>query len=288
MYRRLIRVPTGLAIAGVLALGGCGGTTSTAPGASPNWAGYQATAADAHYATAQIVQPGISCAAGDSSSDVSIWVGIGSKQNLGGLLPAGKTLSQVGTWAFCYQGKAGYILFWETVGRSAAEGGGGLEPVWASPYPLTPPATCQPPQSYEANQLLAYLVDNKCTEPIAPGDRLSLTAQVATGKWANLGAYDFNTQFQLNTTQTFTGAEANAANWIVEGPSVNGHYAPLANFGQVTFSNCQGVSNSAFLPIGALGNVKLHMISDLVLPVRATPTDLAAKGTRFSVTWQHS
>lgn len=288
MIKRLLYVLTGLITTAAFTLSSGSAMAATTPAVAPNWAGYQATATDAHYASAQLVQPKISCAAKDSSSDVVVWVGIGSKRSFGGILPGGKTLAQVGTWAFCYKGKAGYFLFWQTIGRSASEGGSPLEPVWASPSPLTPPAACKPPQSGSENQFLAYLVDHKCTESLKAGDRLNLVAQVSAGQWANLSSYNFRTHFALNTTQKFTGVEANAANWIVESPSVDGNYAPLANFGKVTFSKCQVVSNSKFLPISGLSNAKIHMISGLILPIRATTTALEAKGTKFSVNWKNS
>jgi len=263
----------------------------TNPGVAPNWAGYQATATDARYASAQLVQPTISCAANNSSSDVAIWVGIGSKQILAGLLGGGKTLAQVGTWAFCYKGKAGYFMFWETVGRSASEGGSQLEPVWAGPSPLAVPSACSnPPPTSSENEFLAYLVDNNCTESLAPGDRLNLVTEVSAGQWADLFVYNSRTKFQLNTTQTFTGVEANAANWIAESPSVNGSYSPLANFGTVTFSNCEVVSGNTFLPINGLSNANIFMygILPFIFPIRATATALTPGGTQFSVTWDHS
>ena len=108
-------------------------------------------------------------------------------------------------------------------------------------------------------QFLAYLVDHKCTESLAPGDPLSLVAQVFAGHWAELFAYDFRNNFQLDTTQAFTGVEANAANWIAESPEVNGRYSSLPNFGKVTFSKCQVVSNNKFLPISGLSNFKIDM-----------------------------
>ena len=234
MIKRLLYVLTGLITTAAFTLSSGSAMAATTPAVAPNWAGYQATATDAHYASAQLVQPKISCAAKDSSSDVVVWVGIGSKRSFGGILPGGKTLAQVGTWAFCYKGKAGYFLFWQTIGRSASEGGSPLEPVWASPSPLTPPAACKPPQSGSENQFLAYLVDHKCTESLKAGDRLNLVAQVSAGQWANLSSYNFRTHFALNTTQKFTGVEANAANWIVESPSVE---RKLCSIGELRESN---------------------------------------------------
>jgi hypothetical protein len=137
---------------------------------------------------------------------------------------------------------------------------------------------------------LAYLVDNSCTESLAPGDRLNLVTEVSAGQWADLFVYNSRTKFQLNTKQTFTGVEANAANWIAESPSVSGQNASLANFGTVTFSNCEVVSGYTFLPINGLSNVKLYMLGNLpfIFPIRATPTALTNEGTQFSVTWNHS
>ena len=300
MFKRLIYGLTGVTIAVAITLtsGPAMALTSGPPMAltngpamasatssvSQNWAGYQARAADANYAGAQLLQPKITCPAHDSSSTAVIWVGVGGRLVLGGFLPGGKTLSQVGTYAFCYNGKARYFLWWETVGRSASEGGGDLQPVWSN----TAPTGCSKLPLYQGNRLLAYWVDQKCTEPLAPGDRLNLVAQVSAGRWADLFAYDFRTKFGLNTVQTFTGAEADAANWIVEAPLLYGEDTlPLANFGEVALTNCQVVSNNKFLPISSLSNTRMYMISDRVLPIRASAGALTAKGTQFSVTWKH-
>lgn len=263
-----------------------------------NWAGYLAQASQADDAETSIVQPKITCAAHETSS-VGFWVGISD--------PYGQhTIAQDGTSAFCYNGTPGYYLWWEAYGRSASQGGGYPVPVLNtnSTGVNVAPAVCkQSPVFNGQNSVtlkqLAFLVKNRCTTPVAPGDHINLSISVGAGSYAAFFAYNYRTGFQLNTTQTFAGVQTGGAEWIAETQG-----AGLSNFGKVTFANCWTALGGAgtVYSISELSYIRLTLVYYTKVITVNVPHEMASPGDLtapqavspgigyqdgFTVTWKH-
>jgi len=90
----------------------------------------------------------------------------------------------------------------------------------------------------------------------------------------------------FTTTQSSSAAKRSSAEWIAEAPS-SGRVLPLANFGTTTFTNCSttigGVTGS--INGGPWQFDAITMQAKNV--VKATPSDLSADGSTFSVVWSH-
>jgi len=90
------------------------------------------------------------------------------------------------------------------------------------------------------------------------------------------------------TSATFTkkltySSSFSSAEWIEEAPTVNGQIAPLADFGTVTFNNCQTDYNGHIGSISSGPNTAI----DIQDPhgQKAAPGPLSSNGETFSDTW---
>ena len=124
---------------------------------------------------------------------------------------------------------------------------------------------------------------------VAAGDQISASISMVnsnTGTWAiSIDDQTSNTQFQSNFNYT---SQRLSAEWIVERPAVNGALAPLANFGSVTFTNCNadlsgktgGISsfthNITFMEPQIVNNRSVQLVS---------VSGLSNGGTQFKVTY---
>ncbi len=99
--------------------------------------------------------------------------------------------------------------------------------------------------------------------------------------------YTQKVYFAVPTSYTTSStAQRNSAEWIVEAP-YDGGILPLANFGNVTFTNCTVEINRTTGPINDRWwqNDAINMESSTGAPEAATSA-LTANGEGFSVTWE--
>lgn len=120
---------------------------------------------------------------------------------------------------------------------------------------------------------------------VSPGDQIRASIlQAGTNSWSiSIEDLTSNTRFQ----NTFTyNSQQLSAEWIVERPQVNGAIAQLANFGTVTFSNCQAILS------GKTGGINSFPNSDSVLDPEVvngrsvqlvTVSGVSSDGAQFSV-----
>lgn len=82
-------------------------------------------------------------------------------------------------------------------------------------------------------------------------------------------------------------AQKSSAEWVAEAPSSILGVLPLANFGTVTFTNCQATINGNTGPINydSWNYDAITMSSSGT--TKALPSALSSGGTSFSVTWYH-
>ena len=223
---------------------------------SSNWAGYAVTAPGTSFTDVKgtWVQPSATCTARTATYS-SFWIG------LGGSNEGSQGLEQAGTSADCQaNGRPVYYAWYEII------------PAPPVIVPLT----------------------------VSPGDTI-------TGDVSVTGAVG---SFQLtNTTtgQTFSGQDTvktidlTSAEWIAEAPAQCGSaissrctVLPLANFGSVLFSSAATTVNTATATTytGAITDPTWSSTSirlgDGANGSAATPSDLSADGTSFSVSWLSS
>ena len=77
---------------------------------------------------------------------------------------------------------------------------------------------------------------------VAPGDAMTASiTEVPTGQWT-ISITDATTGATFTTAQSYSGP-GSSAEWIEEAPTIGGHIATLAHYGQTTFD--PGTVNSA-------------------------------------------
>lgn len=109
-------------------------------------------------------------------------------------------------------------------------------------------------------------------------------------QWA-INITDTTADQSFQTTVNYTSSQL-SAEWIVERPSVNGVTQDLANFGNVTFTNCSATIGSV------TGEINIFPLSETVMYSSTTPrrpsvqltdvSDLTPDGAEFTVTYLSS
>ncbi len=237
------------------------------PEVSSNWSGYAAISTDPAVptaftdATATWQEPKSTCTANRRSS-AAFWVG------LGGYDPSATSLEQLGTAADC--------------------DGSTRAPVDYAWWELVPAPSVRIPLK------------------IRPGDTIT-AAVLVHGQTIVFSLKDVThgTRFSkvVNATQAL---DTTSAEWIAEAPSScvtasQCRVVPLTNFGNVTFSKIAAIGNAhpGTLTDGLWTTTPIELISnglgddfrggDVLGPgVGAVPTDVAADGRSFSVSWAHN
>jgi len=162
------------------------------------------------------------------------------------------TVEQIGTKSACDDGTPTYGAWWQM-------------------YPAA--ATFLPASSY----------------PVSPKDRL--TASVTRSRTSYKLTIASSEGWTYSTTQTGSGANS-SAEWIASSPpacrTCSG-FAPLADFGDVEFSEAEAAVGGALRPVSSFreddGPARLTMVGagDVTL---AKPGALADKGEAFRVRWK--
>jgi hypothetical protein len=123
---------------------------------------------------------------------------------------------------------------------------------------------------------------------VHPGDRISASIVLVdpeTLEWSIRISDDTNGQvFNQNFNYNSTCA---SGEWIVERSLVNGEISRLANFGSLTFNQCQIDLNNSAGTISNFTYSKVHMTNQQ-LSLLASASQLGADGASFSVEYANS
>jgi len=240
-------------------------TTEIVQSTSSNWAGYAVSSSDPAAPVSYTsvsgswVQPAATCAAG-SPAYSAFWVG------LGGLADESQALEQIGTESNCTaDGRATYAVWYELVPASSV------------PVKL---------KLFAGNRVSASVT--------VSGTQVTVTLKNLTRK----------TSFTKRLAMS--APDVSSAEWIAEAPSAcfsSGacQTLPLADFGTVAYGAAKAtaaghtgtISDPAWgataialqgTPTGAFG----RRFGQMVATAGATPGDLSADGTSFSVAWAES
>jgi len=257
MKRRLSILAAAVAVLGVAAAPATASRTRTFStldeATSTNWAGYAVTAPDSTFTDVKgsWVQPSATCAVRKSTYS-SFWIG------LGGSNEGAQGLEQAGTASDCRpNGQAANYAWYEII------------PAPPVVVPLT----------------------------VSPGD--TITAEVSvTGTTASFQLTNTTTGQVYSGQDNVTALDLTSAEWIAEAPaqcsslsSGNCTVLPLANFGSVLFSSAATTVTSPTVT-NYTGTISDPTWSFTSISLgggpgasAATPSDLSADGTSFSVSW---
>ena len=123
--------------------------------------------------------------------------------------------------------------------------------------------------------------------PVVPGDVISAQVQYVAKGTFQLTISNDTKGVSYSVTQKLPSAKRQSAEWIMEAPWMGG-VLPLADFGDVTFTDCSATLN------GHTGTISdpawqedpmTMMTADGV--VKADPSALSPDGSAFTVTWSH-
>jgi hypothetical protein len=127
--------------------------------------------------------------------------------------------------------------------------------------------------------------------PVNVGDSISASVNFKGDGVFELAIYN-NTQSVYtivpSSYTTSTSAARSSAEWVVEAPATNSGILPLADFSEVSLTDCQATINGV---TGAINDNKWQS-DGLIMAlkngtIKAETSDLTGDGSGFSVTWNH-
>lgn len=128
---------------------------------------------------------------------------------------------------------------------------------------------------------------------ITPGDQMNAAIvmnNANTNQW-NITITDLTTDQQFQTPVTYTSSQL-SAEWIIERPEVAHRISTLANFGQVTYTNCAATLSSTTGTISNFPNAELVMYQSLNngfgLNQLTSISELSPDGSSFTATYDGS
>jgi hypothetical protein len=130
---------------------------------------------------------------------------------------------------------------------------------------------------------------------IKAGDVMTAEVKV-TGSSFVLSMKDATAGWTFSITKTGSSSlKRSSAEWVIESPeicSTSCKLAKLADFGKLTFSNCEAATTGADGAIssftGAKGPHKMTMTGTPKTVIRSVPSALTSNGEGFTTTWKHS
>lgn len=126
------------------------------------------------------------------------------------------------------------------------------------------------------------------TIDVSPGDVInaSITLVDQTGDVWQISVSDLTTGQSYSRNFVYASSEL-SAEWIVERPTVNNVLSPLANFGTVTFSNCNTIVETCPGTVGQFTNVQNGLSNRQRTPL-VRVSNLSGDGSSFSVEFLQS
>ena len=122
---------------------------------------------------------------------------------------------------------------------------------------------------------------------VNPGDVIRAQVHHLSGNQYALRITNTSTAEEpFQTIQTLLG-DRSSAEWVMEAPS-SGRILPLADFHNVTFTDCAATVDGVTGPVSQWPHDAMAMVKGGRKSVeKAVPTALASAGTAFSVIWLH-
>jgi hypothetical protein len=121
------------------------------------------------------------------------------------------------------------------------------------------------------------------TVPLAvrPGDVVTVSiAERESGLW-RIGIENETTGRSYETTERYASCRC-SVEWIQEPPTINGHLAPLDDFGTVRFDEATAVRDGETLELAGIGARPITM-ADRAGRALAVPSTVGADGDSFSI-----
>jgi hypothetical protein len=186
---------------------------------------------------------------GTATTEESTWVGIDGQTN--------ETVEQAGTYSDCQDGEPSYWAFYELWGYGSLKDDG-----------------------------LALLPAS--SDPVAPGDVVSATVSLSTGKWVfRVRDVTAGWHSSVPIAQRVPAPAQESAEWVVEAPQICQPkcYTALTRLSPVTFSDAAAIES------GVSGTISTWPTLALALESGEVPLDqigaLNPAGTSFTVTAAH-
>ncbi len=215
---------------------------------SLNWAGYAVTGAVFTKVAGSWTQPQAHCTK-TGAQLAAFWVGID------GFSSTDPTVEQVGTDSDCKKGAASYYAWYQMYPKAAVV-------LPKAKYPVV------------AGETIAAHVS---------GAAKTFTLEISATSSGGALKWHFSTALKVTKVPLESSAE-----WITEAPCTGASTCtvdPLSNFGVVKFSGAS--ANGRPISAPAFNATQLTMTNGASI-VKAHPSNLAAAGTAFTVTWLHS
>lgn len=124
---------------------------------------------------------------------------------------------------------------------------------------------------------------------VSPGDQMQASIQlvdVSSSQWL-ISISDMTSQSSFQNNFTY-GASQLSAEWVVERPLINRVLSTLANFGEMSFTNCSVTVGTVSGGINSFPNEKILMFSSPMANTAVQAADvsnLSGDGSQFTVTY---
>jgi hypothetical protein len=126
--------------------------------------------------------------------------------------------------------------------------------------------------------------------PIFPGDRIQASIKINVGsidQWS-ISLTDVTSGDSFQRTFLYPSSQL-SAEWIVERPTINNIFSPLADFGNVTFDSCQAYfdgSSGGILDYPSIETIMYSSVSAGSIGVKMTDVSYpVSNGTMFTVNY---
>jgi hypothetical protein len=163
------------------------------------------------------------------------------------------TVEQDGTESDCSGGSASYDAWYELFGDNAVNGGSEV----------------------------------KLPKTVNPGDSMAASVSVSGHLWT-LTITDSTEGWSYATQFSWTAPAQSSAEWIAERPKIGSSLQPLANFGNVAFTDATATDTSASGPVSDFTFAPVEMLGGSPSDVLALPSQLDDTGEDFTDTWNSS
>jgi len=138
---------------------------------------------------------------------------------------------------------------------------------------------------YAWYEMLPSFSVSLATMPISPGDVMFASIRLidsTTNLWS-IKISDITTG-QAFSVPVFYNSTRSSAEWIVERPTINNNLSPLADFGNISFTDCHQTSNKISGSISGFHFARIEMTNIQNSPLTQV-SSLTGKGTSFAVSY---
>jgi hypothetical protein len=248
---------------------------------STNWSGYAVTGSNATSVSGSWVVPPV-VASGTTTSYSAAWVGIDGYSS--------STVEQIGTMQeySVTRSASGPIYYaWYEMYPS------GMFELSPTAYPVKPGDTMNATVVYDSgNEFSLTLSDSNSYSKgwKFSSDEIAGSVKQEAGTFQNSPnpVENYDSQLFDRSSSRTQGPARSSVEWIMEAPSSGMGILPLADFGNINFSNATASINDKSGAINALGtDYAITMVTNSGV-TKAQPSGLTNNGSSFSVAWEHN